>query len=73
MKTLNFEIDVENGDFSCKYCQEALKYYKKLLKRHKGYYGTVNIKKQEKIKGIVLRPDYNSNGILNHWHIDIEE
>lgn len=77
---LNIKIDL-----NCEHCKKALKYYKKLLKRNKNAYGPFilhsisrfikekrDLGEQDRIKGLILIPDYNSNGYLTHFHIQIE-
>ena len=73
-------------DESCKHCKKGLAYLKKLYKRNKNAYGTFilhpisrlikekrDLGEQDRIKGIILRPDYNSEGHLTHFHIEEEK
>lgn len=56
-------------DDSCKFCKETLKYFDNLYKRRKGAY--MHFTKDFKvIEGIVITPDYNSEGYLTHFHIN---
>lgn len=79
------EIKIEI-DESCKHCKEALEYFNELHKRNKEAYGAfilhpisrfINEKRdlgeQDRIKGITLIPDYNSEGHLTHFHIKKEK
>lgn len=65
-----------------KHCKNGLAYLKKLYKRNKNAYGNFilhpisrlikekrDLSEQDRIKGIVLNPDYNSNGYLTHFLI----
>jgi len=73
-------------DETCKHCKKGLIYLKKLYKRNKNAYGTFilhpisklikekrDLGEQDRIKGIILRPDYNSEGYLTHFHIEEEK
>lgn len=81
MKIIEIPIDNE-----CKYCKEALKYFKKLHKRNTNAYMQYIIKpitkffkrgrdlnEEDRIKGIFISPDYNSEGYLTHFHMMTEE
>lgn len=70
-------------DESCKHCKKGLTYLKKLYKQNKNAYGCYilhpvsrfikekrDLGKQDRIKGIILIPDYNSHGYLTHFHIE---
>ena len=70
-------------DDSCKHCKKGLSYLKKLYKRNKNAYGSVilhpisrlikekrDLGEQDRIKGVTLIPDYNSEGHLTHFHIE---
>jgi len=70
-------------DESCNHCKKGLAYLKKLYQRNKNAYGTFilhpisrlikekrDLGEQDRIKGIILRPDYNSEGHLTHFHIE---
>lgn len=80
MKELKFEINEK-----CKHCKDNLKYLKKILKRNKKAYGSFilhpisrfikrgrDLGEEDRILGIILRPDYNSEGHLTHFHIQKE-
>ena len=69
-------------DDNCKHCKKGLIYLKKLYKRNKNAYGSFTLHpvsrlikekrdlgEQDRIKGITLIPDYNSEGHLTHFHI----
>ena len=73
-------------DESCKHCKKGLAYLNKLYKRNKNAYGSFilhpisrlikekrDLGEQDRIKGITLRPDYNSEGHLTHFHIEEEK
>jgi len=75
-----------NIDEHCKHCKEALKYLKKLYKRNKKAYMNYilspvsrflkekrDIGEQDRIRSLILSPDYNSEGYLTHFHLNIEE
>ena len=79
------EIKIQINE-SCKYCKKGLTYLKKLYKRNKNAYGTFilhpisrlikekrDLGEQDRIKGLILRPDYNSEGHLTHFHIEEEK
>jgi len=70
-------------DENCKFCKKGLAYLKKLYKRNKRAYGNFilhpvsrfikekrDLGEQDRIKGIILSPDYNSKGYLTHFHIE---
>ncbi len=74
-----------NIDDDCKHCKEGLKYLEKLQKRNKNaYMGVIlnpisrfikrgrDLGEEDRIKGIILRPDYNALGFLTHFHIEKE-
>lgn len=67
MKTITLEIDD-----SCQNCKLALRRLSNWQKPHKGHYGSVNKKTGKFMKGIVLRPDYNTSGHRTHYHIENE-
>lgn len=69
-------------DESCKDCKNGLKYFQKLHKRNKNAYACFilhpisrllkekrDIGEQDRIRGLKLIPDYNSEGYLTHFHI----
>jgi len=67
-----------NTDDSCKFCKEGIKHLKKLWKRNRDAYACYILHPLpktdkdflgRKIKGIVLTPDYNTEGHLTHWHV----
>lgn len=75
-----------NIDESCKHCKEALKYFEELHKQNKKAYGSFilhpvsrfikekrDLGEQDRIKGLLLTPDYNSEGHLTHFHLNIED
>ena len=70
MKEIKIQIDE-----SCNSCKKGLIYLEKLYKKNKNVYGNfvfnpVSKKvKNKRINGIVLTPDYNSEGHLTHFHI----
>ncbi len=79
------EIKIEIDD-NCKHCKKALAHLKKLYKRNKNAYGGYilhpvqrfidegrDLGEQDRILGITLSPDYNSEGHLTHFHIKEEE
>lgn len=62
---MEIKIDIDDN---CKFCKEALKYLNSLYRRRKGAY--MHFTKDFKlINGLVLSPDYNSEGHLTHFHI----
>lgn len=76
------EIKIIIND-DCKHCKEGLAYLKKIYKRNKKAYGSFilypvsrlikerrDLGEQDRIKGILLIPDYNSFGYLTHFHIE---
>jgi len=78
MKEIKILID---GD--CKLCKKGLAYLKKLYKRNKNAYGSFvlhpvsrlikekrDLDERDKIKGVTLIPNYNSEGYLTHFHIE---
>lgn len=73
-------------DESCKHCKDGLKYFRKLHKQNKKAYGGYilhpisrlikekrDLGEKDRIKGILLTPDYNSAGHLTHFHIRKEQ
>lgn len=73
-------------DDSCDDCKKGLVYLKKLHKRNRKAYGCFilhpmsrfikekrDLGEQDIIKGLTLRPDYNSSGYLTHFHIEKEK
>lgn len=62
------KIEIEINE-SCKICKKELKYFKLLQKRHKGFYANMDMKTYKLLNGIILSPDYNSEGYLTHFHI----
>ena len=69
-------------DDQCSHCKMGLAYLKKLYERNKKAYGGFilppvsqlikekrDLNEKDRIKGIVLTPDYNSEGHLTHFHI----
>jgi hypothetical protein len=60
-------------DESCEYCNRGLAYLKELKKHHPGCYGTRILDTGKYVPGLLLLPDYNSFGILTHFHIKREE
>lgn len=79
------EIKIQINE-SCKHCKKGLAYLKKLYKQNKNAYGNFilypvsrlikekrDLGEQDRIKGIILRPDYNSEGHLTHFHIEEEK
>ena len=74
---LKFEIDE-----SCKMCRKTLKHWKLLHKRNRNAYGgfVINLHPktdkelyENRVDGIILRPDYNYMGYLTHFHIVSEK
>ena len=79
------EIKIQIDD-TWKLCKKGLKYLEKLYKRNKNAYagyilhpisrfikrGT-DLGEEDRIKGLMLRPDYNSHGHLTHFHIEKEK
>lgn len=65
---MKMEIKI-NIDESCSNCKEAMKWFKELQKRHKDCYMNMDMKTFKRIDGIILIPDYNSEGYLTHFHI----
>ncbi len=59
-------------DNDCQDCQKALRRIDHWNGHTKNYYGSVNKKTGEFIKGVVLRPDYNASGNRTHYHVEIE-
>lgn len=72
-------------DESCKHCKKSLSYLKKLYRRNKKAYGDFilhpiskfikrgrDLGEEDRIKGLILRPDYNSEGYLTHFHLKEE-
>ena len=83
-KTKKMEIKIII-DENCKSCKKGLAYFKKLYIRNKNAYGSFilhptskfikekrDLGIQDRIKGLRLIPDYNSEGYLTHFHIDID-
>lgn len=79
---MEIKIQINEG---CKHCKEALKYFDKLHKQNKkAYAGYIlhpiskfvkrgrDLGEEDRIKGLLLRPDYNSLGHLTHFHIEKE-
>ena len=75
------EVKIEIDD-SCKHCKSGLAYLKKLYRQNKNAYMGFIIHPtpksdkemmEKKIKGIVLTPDYNSEGHLTHFHIEKQQ
>lgn len=75
------EVKIQISE-SCKKCKEAFKYFKKLHRQNKKAYGGFIIKPTPKsdkefmsnrIRGLILTPDYNSGGHLTHFHMSIEQ
>jgi len=60
-------------DENCASCQDGLSYFEELQYRHERHYGSLNLDTQKRLPGILLTPDYNSFGILTHFHIKREE
>jgi hypothetical protein len=58
-------------DENCKHCKKSLKYLKSLYKLNKSYYANRNMKDFTLIDGLILIPDYNSQGHLTHFHLEI--
>lgn len=69
-------------DENCKFCKKTLIYFKKLHKRNIKAYGSFilhplsrfvkenrDLNDSDRIKGIKLTPDYNSDGYLTHFHM----
>lgn len=67
MKTITLRIDD-----SCEQCRKALRRITSWRKPHKTHYGSAHKKTGKLIKGIVIRPDYNSCGNRTHYHIENE-
>jgi hypothetical protein len=62
------KIEIEINE-SCKNCKKELKYFKLLQKRHKSFYANMDMKTYKLLTGILLNPDFNSEGYLTHFHI----
>lgn len=63
-------VDISfNVDDSCSQCIKGREKIIKLQKQHKGVYGSTYLNSKRLVGKIEIVPDYNSNGILTHWHI----
>ena len=61
---LNFDLD---GD--CALCKRGLQKLIKLQARNTNAYGSRNLTTGKRIGKVQIVPDYNSFGIVTHWHI----
>jgi len=62
-------------DGSCKLCQEAIRRIREIEQMQitlRRAHMDMKLRKRPKLR-IILTPDYNANGWLTHWHVDIEE
>jgi hypothetical protein len=66
---VELKFDVQKD---CPVCKTGLARMRALLKKHPAYYGTHNVNDGACIKGLVIRPDYNSFGNPTGWHIEPE-
>ena len=64
LTVLSFNLQ---GD--CDLCKRGLRKLIKLQAQNPNAYGSRNLTTGKRIGKIQIVPDYNSNGILTHWHI----
>lgn len=66
----------------CKKCKIAIEYFEKLHHRNKKAYGSFildieklrkenrDLNEDDRIKGIIMIPDYNASGYLTYFHLE---